>query len=137
MNAQFDCEPLESRTLLSGGWVAPFISIEPDRKAPQLAPASIVGLSFTRVITKGKRPLASSGTYKVVYSKKTDKVETSEGDWGGTYTYAVTGKDTATIETDDSVDGELTVTLTFTSATTGVFHIARAAGGNQNGTFTI
>ena len=144
MSAPFDCELLESRTFLSAGPVpqlgpevqVPFISVEARRTAPQLAPASLNGLTFTRVITKGTHSLPGKGTYKVVYSKTSEKFETSVGDYGGSYTYKVTGKNTATIASDNSVFGKLTVTLTFTSSTTGTFHIAGASG-TQDGTFTV
>jgi hypothetical protein len=105
-------------------------------RAQSLAPASLIGNTLlTSTITASTGGANSDGTFTDLLSVNgLDYTETMANALvsPAPYAYASTGPDTGVI-----TEGNLTVTLTFTSATAGTFLANYGGGETQSGTFTV
>ena len=104
------------------------------------APGSLTNKTFNLTIGSGASPLATSGIcqwmagtndsgYRVVAGPGTTNSS-------GTYSYAMTGPNSALIHSQDSLAGALSEQLIFTSTEAGYFYATNAAG-CQAGSFTM
>ena len=107
------------------------------------APSSLDGKIAVNNIFTGTGDFATTGNSTITFSSNTyiivgDGVNT--GNDSGTYTYTKTGANMATLVGNSSVDGDSnTVTLSFTSPTSGSYSAVKTSGdpGTQTGTFII
>jgi hypothetical protein len=110
----------------------------------QLVPASIVGKTLTVGITGGSSPLATYGNYQIVTtgsgnSYSITPISPNILASGGTYTYAITGGNTALFTGYDTVAGATFFSeLTFINTNAGsVFTTVSGLSATQSGTFII
>jgi hypothetical protein len=112
-------------------------------KSIAFAPAAITGASFNSTVTSGFASFASSGAFQFEAGTNGNDyliLDLSGATNGsGTYTYAVTGSNTALISYTDSTSGAICgEQLVFTSAAAGYFYTTNAgASGFQSGTFKM
>lgn len=104
------------------------------------APSSLNGLIFTVDIESGSGDFASSGQYLFIPDRSGSTYNivfiTDDDPSSGTFTYARTGENTATLSiTDSSVSTAVAQELSFNSDNTGSYSITNGAG-TQTGTFT-
>lgn len=106
------------------------------------APSSIAGKFYKMTISSGSGIFATTGTYTVsfsanqnIYTVKGDGVNVADS--AGTYTYFASGSN-GVISIVDSLIGNGAFSLTFTSATGGIFVATAASDPNsrQAGLFT-
>ena len=107
------------------------------------APSSVAGKVYGATVTSGAGFFARTGTFTVNFSATQDTYfVTGDGvnvaDSAGTYTYSANGN-VGTVSIFDSISGNGSYVLTFTSTTSGTF-LATAASdpaSNQSGLFTL
>ena len=98
-------------------------------------------IALAGVITTGKAPLATAGTFTFVISQDGLSYTitfngTSVSDSAGTLVYTRTGKKTGRINFIDAVNGAGVINLTFTSITTMTYTMTRGTG-TQAGTMSV
>lgn len=108
-------------------------------QATAFAPDSLTNKTFNQTILDGMAPLATNGAFQWI-------TDTNDGyeilglagvtNSSGTYSYARTGPDSGLISYADSLAGNVTEQLLFTSPTTGSFYATNLSG-IESGTFTV
>ena len=117
-----------------------------DNNSGGQAPSSLAGHTISVTVNSGASPFVSSGTY--VFTPAGDGTSGSyhlQGTSGGvqsnngTYTYTVTGPNTATlVETEEINYTQVNNQLTFQTSNSGtIASTSPNKGGYQNGTFTL
>lgn len=107
------------------------------------APAAITGRSFSSTIMAGTTPFSTNGIFQFEAGANGDNylylAATGDTNGAGSYTYTVTGPNTAAISYNDSSSGNTyNEQLFFTSVATGYFYTTNAgAAGFQSGSFKM
>lgn len=117
-----------------------FLALVAASTLPAQAPNSLKGGVFIMSISSGSGTLAQWGSYFIDVSETGNSFNTVgiENVQGGsaTYTYTKTSSSTGSlVATDTDSSAQFSVSVSFTSATSGVFSIAGIVG-TQAGTFT-
>ena len=111
----------------------------------QVAPAGFGARTMAVAVNDGSAPFSNFGTYTLTTDGAAgdtsgNYIITGDGenigDSSGTYTYSVTGTNTATLFMTDSSLGDVTAELLFDAENSGSVVSTDASGGFQTGTFT-
>jgi hypothetical protein len=124
-------------TIISG-WIVLITSASP---AYAQAPSSLAGDGFLAGISSGAYPLASYGYFLFIPANSGSAYQVigiyNVINSSGTFTYTPTGASTATINANDSVGGQLVLSASFSSASSGSFFETAVSypGAYQSGSF--